>query len=307
MTTDLIPLALSENLRSEILHIAGKHRRGRIVRSRIFLSLSVACFVLALIPLFALSWAIVQKGLPVLKLSFFTQMPLQPNVMAPNMIGGVSGAIIGSLALVAYASIFSLPIGILVGIYVAENEDRLAAVVRLVAQTMAGAPSILMGLFAFTLVCQRFGFGYSAIAGAFALGVLMLPVIVVATEIAVRNVPQTLREAGLALGAQSHKVSLRIVLPTAAPGILTGAVLAMSRAIGEAAPVLFTIGGSSFLTWKPTDQVNALPIAIFNNAGSNYPSQRAEVFGIALVLLIFVFTANFVSRILMSRQQKKTS
>ncbi|MEI6709773.1 MAG: phosphate ABC transporter permease PstA [Actinomycetota bacterium] len=306
MTTDFTNFSLNENLRTEILDIAAKHRRNRIVRSKIFLALSGICFALALTPLFALSWIIVQKGLPVLKLSFFTQMPLQPNLMAPNQVGGVSGAIIGSLVLVAYASIFSLPIGILVGIYVAENENKFAAVMRLISQTMAGAPSILMGLFAFTLICQRLQFGYSAVAGAFALGVLMLPVIVVATEIAVRNVPQTLREAGLALGARSHKVSLRIVLPSAAPGILTGAVLAMSRAIGEAAPVLFTIGGSSFLTWKPGDQVNALPIAIFNNSRSQWPSQRQEVFGIALVLLIFVFSANFISKIVMSRQQKKT-
>jgi len=307
MTTDLSGLSLSENLRSEILLIAGRHRRRRIVRSRVFLGLSAVCFALALIPLFALSWIIIQKGFPVLKLSFFTQMPLQPNLMAPNQVGGVSGAIIGSLALVGYASIFAVPIGVLVGIYVAENENKFAALIRLVSQAMAGAPSILMGLFAFSLVCQRLHFGYSAAAGAFALGVLMLPVVVVATEIAVRNVPSTLREAGLALGAQAHKVSLRIVIPTAAPGILTGAVLAMSRAIGEAAPVLFTIGGSSFITWKLNDQVNALPIAIFNDSRSQWPSQRQEVFGIALVLLIFVFAANLISKVFLSRQQNKTS
>ena len=134
----------------------------------------------------------------------------------------------------------------------------------------------------------------------------MVPVIVVATEIAVRNVPQTLREAGLALGAKPHKVSMKIVLPTALSGIVTGCILAISRAVGEAAPVLFTIGGATLLNWKPTDPVSALPISIYIDAKSQWPSLRAMVFGIALVLLFVVFIASFTARFLVGRQQRKS-
>jgi len=305
--TDLFnTVQTNDALRAEIQEIAHNGRASRLVRSRIIISLCVTALVIAIIPLAALSWEIILKGVPVLKVAFFTQLPQVPNLANPNLTGGVSNAIVGSIALVAYASIMSVPVGVLTGIYTAENENRSASLLRLMAQTMAGAPSILMGLFAFALVCQQFGFGYSAIAGSFALAVLMVPVIIVATEIAVRNVPQTLREAGLALGARPHKVSLSIVLPTALSGIVTGCILAISRAVGEAAPVLFTIGGASLLNWKPTDPVSALPISIFIDAKSQWPSLRAIVFGIALVLLIFVFIASFTARFLVGRQQRKS-
>jgi phosphate transport system permease protein len=306
MTDLFTTVKTNDALRAEIQEISKRGRNARLIRSRIVIALCMVALAIAVVPLAALSWEIIAKGLPVLKASFFTQLPLTPNLANPNMTGGVSNAIIGSLVLVLYSSILSVPIGVLTGIYTAENENRIASLIRLMAQTMAGAPSILMGLFAFALICQQLGFGYSALAGAFALAVLMVPVIVVATEIAVRNVPQTLREAGLALGAKPHKVSMRIVLPTALSGIVTGCILAISRAVGEAAPVLFTIGGASLLNWKPTDPVSALPISIFIDAKSQWPSLRAMVFGIALVLLFVVFIASFTARLLVGRQQRKS-
>jgi len=125
-------------------------------------------------------------------------------LIAPNATGGVSNAIVGSIALSLYASVLAIPLGVLVGVYLAETETKLASSLRVIAQTMAGAPSILMGLFAFSFVVRDLNIGFTAIAGSFALAVLMLPVIVISTEIAVRGVPNTLREAGLALGAKSH-------------------------------------------------------------------------------------------------------
>ena len=305
--TDLFnPVVANDALRAEIQAISHRGRRARLLRSRIIIALCVIALLIAVIPLAALSWEIIAKGLPVLKASFFTQLPLSPNLALPNQTGGVSNALIGSLALVFYSSLMSVPVGVLTGIYTAENENRTASAIRLMAQTMAGAPSILMGLFAFALIFQQFGFGYSALAGSFALAVLMIPVIVVATEIAVRNVPQSLREAGLALGARPHTVSLKIVLPTALSGIVTGCILAISRAVGEAAPVLFTIGGATLLNWKPADPVSALPISIYIDAKSQWPSLRAMVFGIALVLLFVVFIASFTARFLVGRQQRKS-
>jgi phosphate transport system permease protein len=306
MTDLFTTIKPNDALRAEIQAISKRGRNARLIRSRIVITLCVIALAIAVIPLAALSWEIIVKGFPVLKGSFFTQLPLTPNLGNPNLTGGVSNAIIGSLVLVLYSSILSVPVGVMTGIYTAENENRTASLIRLMAQTMAGAPSILMGLFAFALICQQLGFGYSALAGSFALAVLMVPVIVVATEIAVRNVPQTLREAGLALGAKPHKVSMKIVLPTALSGIVTGCILAISRAVGEAAPVLFTIGGATLLNWKPTDPVSALPVSIYIDAKSQWPSLRAMVFGIALVLLFVVFIASFTARFLVGRQQRKS-
>jgi phosphate transport system permease protein len=191
-----------------------------------------------------------------------------------------------------------------VGIYLAETQSKLATTLRVIAQTMAGAPSILMGLFAFSFIVHDLTVGFSAIAGAFALAVLMMPVIIISTEIAVRNVPATLREAGLALGARSHVVSLRIVLPSALTGIVTGVILSISRAIGETAPVLLVIGGGFTNSWKPLSPVSAMPLAIYENAKSEWPAQRAQVWGIALVLVVFVFILSLSARIWASRKQQ---
>jgi phosphate transport system permease protein len=169
---------------------------------------------------------------------------------------------------------------------------------------MAGAPSILMGLFAFSFVVRDLHIGFSALAGSFALAVLMLPVIIISSEIAVRGVPNTLREAGLALGAKPHKVSMKIVLPAAVTGIVTGIILAISRAIGETAPVLLVIGGGYINSWKPLDPVAALPLSIYENAKSEWPSLRTEVWGIALVLVVFVFVLSLSARIWASRKQQ---
>ena len=132
----------------------------------------------------------------------------------------------------------------------------------------------------------------------------MMPVIIISTEIAVRNVPNTLREAGLALGAKSHVVSLKIVLPSALTGIVTGSILAVSRAIGETAPVLLVIAGGFTNSWKPLSPVSAMPLSIYENAKSEWPSQRAQVWGIALVLVVFVFILSLSARIWASRKQQ---
>jgi phosphate transport system permease protein len=201
----------------------------------------------------------------------------------------------------------AIPVGVLTGIYLAESSSKLASTLRVIAQTMAGAPSILMGLFAFSFIVHDLDIGFSALAGSFALAVLMLPVIAVTTEISVRNVPDTLREAGLALGAKPHKISLKVVLPTALSGIVTGCILAISRAVGETAPVLLTIGGGYINSWKPLDPVSALPLSIYMNAKSEWPSQRAQVWGVALVLVIFIFVLSLSARMWASRKQRSNS
>jgi len=293
------------NLRDEIRQISDRVRRRRQLRSKFMITLCALALSVTAVPLFLLLYQLFDRGLPViLHTGFFTQLPQTPNLITPNATGGVSNAIIGTLVLSLYASIMAIPIGVLVGVYLAESVSKLAASLRVISQTMAGAPSILMGLFAFSFVVRDLNIGFSALAGSFALAVLMLPVIVISTEIAVRGVPHTLREAGLALGAKPHKVSMKIVLPAALTGIVTGIILAISRAIGETAPVLLVIGGGYINSWKPLDPVSALPLSIYENAKSEWPSLRTEVWGIALVLVVFVFVLSLSARIWASRKQQ---
>jgi phosphate transport system permease protein len=298
------PVEIAQSMREEIRRVSHGTRARRILISRIMTSLCALALVIAAVPLVLLLWQLIQRGAPQLTGTFFTKVPSTPTLIAPNATGGLSNAIIGSIALNIYAAIMAIPIGVLVGIYLAESTSKFASSLRIIAQTMAGAPSILMGLFAFSFVLQDLHVGFSAIAGSFALAVLMLPVIIISTEIAVLNVPNTLREAGLALGAKPHKVSLRVVLPSALTGIVTGSILAISRAIGETAPVLLVIGGGYLNSWQPLNPVSALPLSIYENAKSEWPSQRAQVWGAALLLVTFVFILSLTARVWASRKQK---
>jgi phosphate transport system permease protein len=298
------PTEDSHAMREEIRRISDRVRARRITVSRIMVALCAFALAIAAVPLVLLVIQLISRGAPTLSWKFFTTLPTTPTLVDPTGTGGVSNAIIGTIALTVYASIMAIPIGVFGGVYLAESSSKLASTLRVIAQTMAGAPSILMGLFAFSFIVSDLHVGFSALAGSFALGVLMLPVIAISTEISVRNVPMTLREAGLALGAKPHKVSTRVVLPAAVTGIVTGVILAISRAIGETAPVLLTIAGGYLNSWQLLHPVSALPLSIYENAKSEWPSQRAQVWGSALVLVGFVFVLSLGARIWASRKQQ---
>jgi phosphate transport system permease protein len=298
------PSNSSHDMRDEIRRTSDRVRGRRVAVSRVMVALCSIALAIAAVPLVMLMYQLFDKGVGQIDWKFFTTLPSTPTLIDPTGTGGISNAIVGTIALTVYASVLAIPLGVIVGIYLAETQSKLATTLRVISQTMAGAPSILMGLFAFSFIVHDLDTGFSAIAGAFALAVLMMPVIIISTEIAVRNVPNTLREAGLALGAKSHKVSLKVVLPSALTGIVTGVILAVSRAIGETAPVLLVIGGGFTNSWKPTSPVSAMPLAIYENAKSEWPSQRAQVWGIALVLVVFVFILSLTARIWASRKQQ---
>jgi len=298
------PPAPSTSSREEIRRISNGARARRVAISRAMVILCGVALCIAAVPLVLLLFQLIDKGASQIDWTFFTKLPTTPTVTAPNATGGISNAIVGTIALTIYASILAIPIGVMVGVYLAETNSKFATSLRVIAQTMAGAPSILMGLFAFSFIVHDLNVGFSAIAGSFALAVLMLPVIIISTEIAVRNVPNSLREAGLALGAKPHKVSTQVILPSAVSGIVTGVILAISRAVGETAPVLLVISGGFTNSWQPFDPVSAMPLAIFENAKSEWPSQRAQVWGIALVLVAFVFVLSLTARIWASRKQQ---
>jgi len=294
------------SVRAHLRERSAATRARRQLTSKVMVVLCWIAILCAAVPLLMLLFELIDKGWPyVSSWAFYSQLPQQPSITQPNNVGGASNAILGTVAVVAYAVVMAVPVGVVVGVFLAESDSKAANVIRVITQTMVGAPSILMGLFAFYIIVKQLNLGYSALAGAFALAVLMLPVLATATEIAVRGVPPTYREAGLALGAKPSTTSLRIVLPAAVSGIVTGSILAISRAVGETAPVLLVIGGAYSMNWRPTDPVSMIPVQIYQDASSAYPAQQNQVWGLALLLVAVVFVLSLFARIWAGRKQKE--
>jgi phosphate transport system permease protein len=255
--------------------------------------------VVALIPLGLVLWFTVSKGLPpALHVEFFT------NSFRPFGVpgGGVAHAIVGTGILVGLASLMAIPIGILGGVYLAEyGVARWASWVRLASDVLVGTPSIAIGLFAYALLVAPVHH-FSGIAGSVALAVLMLPIVIRTTEGAVALIPSGLRESGLALGLPRWRVSLQLILPAAAPGVITGALLAVARASGETAPLLFTAFGNQHMVFDPNGQLQALPLTVYQYALQPYKSLQDQAWGAALVLVVIVLGINLASRWVLRRQ-----
>ncbi len=255
--------------------------------------LAGAAVLVALVPLASLLWLVVSKGAGGLSWSFFVHRPTP--VGEPG--GGVGNAIAGTLYLVGLACLIGLPLGIGAGVFLAEQGDgRFGRAVRFTAEVLAGVPSIVIGIVAYGLIVvpmRRF----SAIAGAFALAVLMLPTLARATEELVRLVPGTLREASLALGVPEWKTSLRIVLRTALGGIVTAVLLSVARAAGETAPLLFTALNNQYWNFTPDQPTASLTVQIFNYAISPYEDWHQKAWTAALVLLLLVGGLNVAARV----------
>ncbi|CCF82631.1 phosphate ABC transporter permease PstA [Nitrolancea hollandica] len=272
--------------------------RRRLI-DRLMLGIVILLTVLALLPLGFILIYVVIRALPALNLGFFTQTP-EPLGMAG---GGMLNAIVGTLLLVGMASLMAIPVSILTGIYLSEHgSGRFANIVRLLTNTMAGVPSIAAGLFAYTLVVLAMG-GFSAFSGSVALAILMMPVMVRATEEGLRMVPRELREGALALGIPQWKATIRVILPTALSPIVTGILLSVARASGEAAPLLFTAFGSPFLTFDPTHPIAALPLQIFVYATAPYKVSKDLAWTGALTLVVIVLITSLLARLLATRHR----
>lgn len=273
--------------------------------SRAWLGLMYVLTVLALIPLGFVLWFTVAKGLPsVIHPEFFFNAELPPcEPSCPAVLqAGVQHAIVGTAIMVGVASLMAIPVGILAGIYLAEyNLARWSAWVRLACDVLVGTPSIAIGLFVYAFLVVPFHH-FSGYSGAVALAILMLPIVARTTEGAVSLIPNGLRESGLALGVARWRVSLQLILPAAAPGVITGALLAVARAGGETAPLLFTAFGAHLLVLNPNQAMQALPVTVFRYALLPYKSLQAQAWGAALVLIILVLAVNLVSRWMLRRQ-----
>jgi len=273
----------------------------RRAKNQIATTLMWVAFVFALIPLGFVLYTVIAKGASAISWQFLTGSPIPPNVL-PIGVGGMGPAVLGTIEITALAALMAVPLGILGAIYVNEygGNRPLARVVRFMADVMTGVPSIVMGLFIFSIWVLHFG--YSGLAGAFALGCLMLPVVIRSTEEMLKLVPDSLREASYALGATKARVTVTVVLPAAIGGIVSGALLAVARAAGETAPLLFTI--LTVTAYNPnvfSGANTALSAQIFSNATQPYTGAQSRAWGAALTLIAMAFILLVAARFVTAR------
>ena len=273
----------------------------RRTKNRIMTTLMVVSFILVIIPLGFVLFTVIAKGTSIISWSFLTSGPIASTV-APAGVGGMGPAVLGTIEITALATVMAVPLGILGAIYLNEygGKNWLAALIGFFSDVMTGVPSIIMGLFIFTIWVLHFGL--SGLAGAFALGCLMLPIVIRSSYEMLRLVPNALREGSYALGATKARVTVTVVLPAAIGGIVSGSLLAVARAAGETAPLLFCIGAASEANKNVFSGANtALPSQIFANANQPYVGAQDRGWGAALTLIALCFILMIAARLVTAR------
>ncbi len=277
--------------------------RRRVWRNRRNSALVVLAVLITLIPVVMILYEIVARGIVTMGWEFLTSS--QPFSLRRSG-GGFLNGLIGTLIMVGLATVVSVPTGILAAVYLVEygKGNWLAKLIRFFSDVMSGVPSIFVGLFIYTALVVSFGFG--AVMGAAALAIIMMPIVVRSTEEMLKLVPPELKDASYALGAAKWQTVLRVILPSAAPGITTGVMLAIARAAGETAPLLLTALGSIQLTARLWGEpIQALPLAIFDGARNPFAAGQARAWAGALELLIIVLVFTFAARLVASRNRVK--
>ena len=283
----------------------GAKRSGRRFRNGLATVLMGLCLVIVLVPLAFVLVTVVQKGISaVTESGWFTDDIPPVRRSGP----GMGPAIVGTILTTGLATLMAVPLGILGAVYLQEygKTGKLASVLRFFADVMTGVPSIIMGLFIFTIWVVRFGVnGVNAFAGALALGCLMLPIVIRSTEEMLKLVPNDLREASLALGSSKSRTIITVVLPAALPGIVSGVLLAVARAAGETAPLLFTAMFSNYwLTRNVMEPTPSLAVLIFNFSSSPFRNQIEIAWSASLVLVFLVLIANIAAQIWTARSHR---
>jgi phosphate transport system permease protein len=278
----------------------------RVVVNHIVTGAMIGAVVAIAVPLVLVLWSVIARGAS----AAFSEFPRFFTADIPNMDTqpgpGMGPAIVGTLLVTAGAAMLAIPLGVLGAVYLHEygKQSRFARLVRFLAIVMTGVPSIVMGLFVYIVWTMRFG--YSAFGGSIAMACLMLPVVIKATEQMLELVPAHLREASYALGATKSRTIVTVVLPAALPGIVSGALLAVARAAGETAPLLFTIGAATETNgWLFSGANNALSAQIFANATSSFPAAQDRAWGAALTLVLLTFAITLAARMLTARLAKR--
>jgi phosphate transport system permease protein len=290
------------------LKATGRSRR-RLIVNKIAEASALIAAAAAILVLGIVVWSVFSRGVGALNLDFFTKGP----ALFGQTGGGVAPALVGSLMLVAIATVMALPVGVLSAIYVSEfAPPRIGDQIRLWLDVLNGFPSIVIGIFVFALCVKvslpvvGWGHHQSAIAGGFALSIIMLPLVARATMEVLALVPNELRDASYAIGVSKWQTVLRVVLPTSFGGILTGATLAVARAAGETAPLLFTCALAGQTTdWNPTHSVNSIPLTIFQYSEAPDEALHQQAWALAFVLIAFVLVTSLTARFLLDRSRRK--
>jgi phosphate transport system permease protein len=268
--------------------------RTRRLVNHLAAGLAGLCTIALLVPLVLIFGYLLAKGVTALNLDFFTQLPKPVGELG----GGMANAIVGSATLVALAAAIGLPIGVLTGVYLSEHGRTLTgSTVRFCADVLNGVPSIVIGIYAYTLVVLPMK-GFSAYAGSIALAVIMLPIVARTTEEMIRLVPTSLREASLALGVPMWRTTIRVVLRTARGGILTGIMLAIARVAGETAPLIFTAFGNQYWQSGLRGPISSLPVQIYTYAISPFDDWHRQAWAGALVLMTLIAATSLAVRLL---------
>lgn len=272
----------------------------RVLKDRLFFGLICLFSALTVVPLFAIIWELGKKGLKQINFDFFTQVaPSTLDAMLARgngeiIPGGIANGIMGTLLMVGLASLVAIPVGIFSGIYLAEKPKTFySGVIRFLTDLLQGTPSIVIGIIAYAWVVKPLG-SYSALAGSTALAIMMLPLIVRSTEETLRMLPISLKEAALALGAPYWAVMLKVMLPSAFGGLFTGILLAVSRVMGETAPLMLTALGSTMVNWDVVSPTSAVPLLIWEFY--NDPNLVDMIWSSSLFLMMLIFILNLIAK-----------
>jgi phosphate transport system permease protein len=277
-----------------------RRRKDQFARAGI-----LAATVTALIPLILIVYYLLSKGLSSWSWSFFTTDPTGNTFFKSSSIGGIKSAILGTIEIVALASLISIPIGLGVAIWLVEygRDSWFANVVRFFVDVLTGVPSIIFGLFVYIVLIIGTGSSYAGYKGSIALSLLMLPIVIRSAEVVLLLVPGALRESALALGAPRWRVIFSIVLPTALPGMITGMLLAIARAAGETAPLLFTAAATHNTNFNLGQFMNSLPVQIYSDVTSPTTAVVERAWGAALTLVCMILVLNLIARLISRRSR----
>jgi phosphate transport system permease protein len=273
----------------------------RIIKDRLFKITIILLSFFSTLPLFLILFYLIKNGISSLNFNFLFNLPKPVGEKG----GGIANAIVGTFILILISSFLSIPVGILVGIYLSENKDKnLAKILSLLIDILQGIPSIVLGIVAYLWIVRPMNH-FSAFSGGVALSIMMLPVIIKSTEETLSLIPQSLKEASLSLGVSYYKTLLFVILPSGLSGIVTGILIGISRIAGETAPLLFTAFGNPYINLNIFKPVEALPHLIYNYAKSPFPEWHQKAWAASFILILIVFILNFFSKWVVKRWKVK--
>jgi len=296
-------MSTSETEHDRLARFAVSKRRRR--KDAIARGAILAATIIALVPLALILYYLLSKGLKAWSWSFFTTDPTGNTFFKNSSIGGIKSALLGTIEMVALASAISIPIGVAVAIWLVEygKNSWFANTVRFFVDVLTGVPTILFGLFVYIVLIVGTGSSYAGYKGSIALSLLMLPIVIRSAEVILMLVPGGLRESALALGAPRWRVIFSVVLPTALPGMVTGVLLAVARAAGETAPLLFTAAATNKTNFNLGQFMNSLPVQIYKDVTSPTSAVVNRAWGAALTLVVLILLLNLVARLISRRSR----